>query len=769
MLESVFRSLFKYDRLIFEQGQFVLGATQSMWLTVAIAAAIALYVLWTYWSLSGLRTRDKAVLIGVRTALLAVALFAVLRPMLLLKSAVPQQNFVGVLLDDSRSMQVADEAGRPRYEFVQGQFGKADAPLLAALGQRFVPRVFRFSSSAERLQSSGDLQFQGTATRLGDALDRAREEMLGQPVAGFVLVTDGADNADVTVDQAIAGLKSQGIPVFSIGVGREQFARDIEVTRVETPRRALKGTSLVVDLVVTQSGFAGARVPLIVEDGGRLVNTQEITLPPDGEAATVKVRFKLTDQGARSIRFRIPVQATEEVTQNNQRDALIDVHGRSERILYVEGEPRWEPKFVLQATEPDDGLGVVLLQRTAEATVNAPDKYYRRGVTSPEELQAGFPATREELFGYRGLIVGSIEASAFTPEQQRMIEEFVDVRGGGLLVLGGDRSFAEGGWLGTPLADALPIGLTASAKAPIYPPLELVVQPTVAGRSHPAAQIADTEEAAAAKWKELPTLTAVNAASTSDLKPGATPLLVGVDRRGREQVVLAYQRYGRGKTLALPVQDTWMWRMHASMDVEDATHHTFWQRLARWLVDGVPDRVMVSAAPDRVQKGEPVTLSAEVLNAEYRPVNDGRVTARVTSPSGAVEEVPLEWSVETAGLYQARFTPTEDGTYAISASGLGRDSADLGRGAASLRVAPSEAEYFGAAMRAPLLRRLAEETEGRFFPASQTSALIDAITYSGKGVTVVEERELFDMPIVLVLLLGLMGGEWLYRRSRGLA
>ncbi len=115
-------------------------------------------------------------------------------------------------------------------------------------------------------------------------------------------------------------------------------------------------------------------------------------------------------------------------------------------------------------------LPVALLQRTAEATGSAPDKYLRLGIDGPEELQNGFPATREELFGYRGIILGTVEASAFTPEQQRMLEDFVDVRGGGLLALGGPRSFSEGGWAGTPLADALPITLDRAGQKRVCPP-----------------------------------------------------------------------------------------------------------------------------------------------------------------------------------------------------------------------------------------------------------------------------------------------------------
>ena len=483
----------------------------------------------------------------------------------------------------------------------------------------------------------------------------------------------------------------------------------------------------------------------------------------------VSPKFKVADAGGRQIRFRIPAQGTEEVKQNNQRDALIEVYNRREKILFLEGEPRPEPKFVRQATDLDDKLQIVLLQRTAEATASSADKYLRLGVDRPEELLNGFPTTPEELFEYSGIILGSVEAAAFSQVQLRLLEDFVDVRGGGLLALGGRSSFTEGGWAGTPLANALPILLDRAVAKPLDPPLEVSVLPTLAGRTHPATQIADTEAAALAKWRDLPPLTAVNLVPEANLKPGANALLTGIPPRGANQVVLAVQRYGRGKALVLPVQDTWLWRMHASMAVEDTTHHNFWQRLARWLVDGVPDRVMVSAAPDRVQKGEPITLTADVVDKAYRGINDGQITATVAGPSGKVEKVPMEWVVEHDGEYRARWTPTEDGLHKVTVSGSSRSGTSVGTGFVTVRVAPSDAEYLDAAMQAPLLRRLAEETSGRFFHASDTSSLVNAITYSGKGVTVVEERELWDMPIVLFLLLGLMGSEWLYRRSHGLA
>jgi uncharacterized membrane protein len=767
VFDAVFSFLFKYPLLVFEQGDFAFGATRNMWLTAAIVAAAGVYAVWTYRQVAAVAGRDRAVLIGTRALLFGVVLFALLRPMLLLKVAVPQQNFVGILLDDSRSMQVADHDGRARSQFALDEFGRPDAPILAELGKRFNLRIFRFSSSAERLQSTGELKFEGTATRMGDALDRARNELSGLPVAGLVVVTDGSDNAERTIDESIAGLKAQGMPVFTVGVGKDRLTRDVQVTRVETPRRVLKGAALVLDVVVTQVGYAGRKVTLQVEDEGRIIGTQDVTLPGDGESQTVKVRVKAVDEGPRTFQFSIAALENEEVAQNNTRDALIDVINRREKILYLEGEPRPEPKFIRQATDLDDNIQVVLLQRTAEATVSSPEKYLRLGVDGPEELAAGFPAERKELFGYRGIILGTVEAAAFTPEQQRMLEDFVDVRGGGLIALGGPRSFSEGGWAGTPMADALPVVLDRGSKGPQYPPAELVVRPTRTGANHPSTQITERLEDAEAKWRDLPPVTSLN--PIRETKPGANVLLTGLDERGREQVLMATQRYGRGKTVALTAQDTWLWRMHARMDVKDPTFHNFWQRLSRWLVDGVPDRVSITPTPARVQKGEPVSFTAEVLDDEYKGVNDGRITASVTTPSGRIESVPLEWTVEHDGEYRGRFTPSEDGLYRVAVGGTTKAGADAGRGTAAFRAAPSDLEYFDAAMRVSLLQRLADETEGRFYRAADVSELPDAISYSGRGITVVEERELWDMPINLLLLLGMMGGEWLYRRRRGLA
>jgi hypothetical protein len=171
---------------------------------------------------------------------------------------------------------------------------------------------------------------------------------------------------------------------------------------------------------------------------------------------------------------------------------------------------------------------------------------------------------------------------------------------------------------------------------------------------------------------------------------------------------------------------------------------------------------------DRVEPGETVKLSAEVLDSAYVEVNDSRVVARVTSPSGKTAEVPVEWTVTKDGEYRATFTPEESGIYDIKVAAA-RDQKELGVADMHLRVSAGDAEYFDAGMRAPLLKRIAEETGGRFFTPATAASLPEAISYSGRGVTVVEERELWDMPALFLALVGLIAAEWGYRRMRGLA
>src|SRR5690606_9150708 len=213
------------------------------------------------------RAGDRIAMAALRTAAILVLFFCLMRPVLVLSSVIPQQNYLGILIDDSRSMRITDDGGAPRSSFVDASFGEPDAELLKALEARFQLRFFRFSDHVERMDPGGALAYDGGRTSIAPALDRVREELGALPLSGVVLVTDGADaGADVadvsatSLGESLLALRAAGVPVFPVGVGRESFDSDIELSRVSAPREALKGTSLVVDLMIAQTGYSGQKV-----------------------------------------------------------------------------------------------------------------------------------------------------------------------------------------------------------------------------------------------------------------------------------------------------------------------------------------------------------------------------------------------------------------------------------------------------------------------------------------------------------------------------
>jgi hypothetical protein len=776
-LEGIFEFLFKYRPAEFAKGDLAFGAPASVIALLLLVAAAGIPAVLSYGTVRGKSTRrDRWVLGALRAASLLVLVTCLFRPMLLLSAAVPQRNYVGVLIDDSRSMRIADRAGHVRSDFITHSVGGVDSTLLAALRQKFIVRVFRFSSTAERIASGADATFAAGETHLGDAIEQAREELESVPLSGLVVLTDGADNSRAPMADQLLSLRARAVPVFAVGLGASRFDKDIEIRRVEAAHTVVKGTALVADLMIRQRGYGGAKVPLVIEDGGTIVGRQEIVLPPDGDVAPVRVHVIARDAGPRTLTFRIPVQPGEQVAQNNTQQSLVDVRNRREKILYLEGEPRHEMRFIRAAVAADSNLQLVALQRTAE------NKFLRLDVDGPDELAGGFPKTRAELFRYRAIVLGSIEASFFTHDQLAMLADFVNVRGGGLLMLGGRRAFAEGGYAGTPLADVTPVVVSGDAVPDSLTFFaELSVELTPPGAGHAVTQVAATEALSAARWKTLPSVTTVN--RIREVKPGAVELLSGVVAagtragapgetvRGYKQPVLVYQHYGRGLSVALPIQDSWLWQMDAAVPVGDPAFSTFWRQLLRWLTSDVPGRMVVTLPTDQANPRTPITIRAAVADSTYVARNDARVVAHLTSDNGmTARDIPLDWAIDRDGEYRGTFTPDEPGLYTIRVdAAMGSGGSISAVDSTYVRIGDLNTEFFDAEMRAPLLQRIARETGGRFYTPETAGTLAADVALSKRGITVVNQMDLWDMPAVFLMLVGLVSAEWGYRKARGLA
>jgi uncharacterized membrane protein len=442
--------------------------------------------------------------------------------------------------------------------------------------------------------------------------------------------------------------------------------------------------------------------------------------------------------------------------ENNARQAILDVDDQRKRILYFEGEPRFEMKFLRRAIAKDEGLRMVSLVRTAE------NKYYRLGIENPQELAEGFPKSAEELFGYQGLILGSIEAGHFSPGQLQLIADFVSRRGGGLLILGGRRALTQGGYGNTPVAELLPVVLDSSRVDAIL--AQVSVRPTAAGYGHPIGQLA-AGAAGAPAWETLPPLTVLHPLYRA--KPGAATLLEGLAPELAEPLtVLAEQRFGRGRALVLNVQNSWTWQMHQDIPPEDQTHETLWRQLLRGLVRSVPDAVAIHASNEHPSPNEAVQITAEVLDASFHPQNDAAVQLIVHTPIGDRLELPMSWDASHDGVYRLELMPEHAGIYEMRVEARSGDERATGK--MQLPVGMVTPDHYRAEMREGILRRIADDTGGRFYRAHEVGALADEIPLSESGASVQERLPLWDMPVVFLLLIMLLGFEWPYRRWQGL-
>ena len=316
-LGALFEFLFKYRPLVFAKGDLALGAPWPVLAVLAVGAALAVPAVLSYRRVQGKTTaRDRAALTGLRVALLAVLVTCLARPMLLLSEAVPRRNYVGVLLDDSRSMRIADRDGRRRGDFVRDSLVGDQAVVLASLGERFQVRAFAFGGSTSALEPGDTLAFDARESRLADALERARQSLDAVPLSALVVESDGADNARSPMADELVALRGKGIPVFTVGVGVERFSRDIEVSRVDAPRDVLAGSTLVADVQLRQRGYTGTGVSLLVEDDGRVIARRALTLPAGADGVSERIAVRLDTPGSRLLTVRVALQADEQALEN---------------------------------------------------------------------------------------------------------------------------------------------------------------------------------------------------------------------------------------------------------------------------------------------------------------------------------------------------------------------------------------------------------------------------------------------------------------------
>ena len=770
----MFEFFFKYPRSLYARGQFGLLGAWPKWMLVLliIAAAVGLALLirsrlaqaapvmrgWRAWMIWGLQT--------LLAALLLVLLW---HPAITVAELKPQQNIIAVLIDDSRSMAISEDGSTRQAQAVQAlQNG-----VLTSLNRTFQTRLYRVDAVPARIDSLNDLHAAAPSTRIGDSLKQLSEETSDLPIGAVVLLSDGDDNTGGVSADAISALRARHIPVHTVGFGHERAKHDVEMEDVVVAPRALAESRLAAKITFHQRGYVGAKINLTVRDVStgqpKVLAARTITLGPDGNLQTETLMFDIGGAGARTLQIASAPLAGEENTANNTVTRVVNVGSEPRRILYIEGEPRWEYKFIRQAEEDDRMVQIVSMVRTSE------NKIYRQGISDPKELSGGFPSRADDLFGYQGLIFGSVEAGYFTPAQQELIREFVDRRGGGMLLLGGQFALADGGWNASNLTDLMPTTLPTQTVTfhreadPRNGTTHTTAELAPAGVDSIITRLVDDPAANAAKWKKLPYLMDYEDPGTP--KPGAAVLANMITPEGRTLPLLITENFGRGRTAIMATGGSWRWQM--SSPLGDTAHDLFWQQLLRWLVSDTPGHVSASVPAQMLLDNGAVTITAEVRDQQYNPAPDAKVEAHILGPSGVSALVEMSPVPDSPGRFQAAWSAPKIGAYLTEVTAQRADPAtrtvkELGRDVLTFQRMDGVAENFHTEQNRDLLEHLASQTGGQYWKPADLNKLAGSIPFSEAGVTTRETKDLWDLPLVFLVLLLLRFSEWWLRRKWGI-
>ena len=750
----MFEFFFSYPARVYEKGQFVLLGGWPVWVLAVFAVVLALALAWPYFQ----SRRDAAIRVkgwhaGVLWALqaaMAILLLSLLwQPALLVATLKPQQNVVAVIVDDSKSMAIADE-GKTRAEAAKEIL---NAGLLDSLKKQFQVRLYKVGRSLERLEKVEDVQATQTATRLSDALRGVAAESASVPVGAIILLSDGGENSGGIDLATISEVRSRRIPVHTVGLGREKYDRDLEIVSVDVPSRALADSRITAQVTLRQTGYSKSKVTLTLRDGSKILGQQTMVLKADGEPQTESILFNAGPAGPKALQIGVAPLDNEENRANNQVTRLVNVEATKPRILYIEGEPKWEYKFIRRALEDDKTVSITSMLRTTQ------NKIYRQGVAEPKELEGGFPDKAEDLFQYQGLIIGGVEIGYFTVAQQELIRQFVDRRGGGLLFLGGRNALSDGGWGRSGLLDLVPV--TVTDRRDTFKRQRAKVQLALGGRDSLITRLVENPEANVERWKQLPEVE--NFQETGAPKPGAMVLaefLAG----GKAWPLLATQNYGRGRSAILASAGTWRWQM--LQPLEDKSHEVFWAQLCRWLVTASPARVTASTPRQVLTDETKVQIRAEVRDKNYLPVSDAKVQARVLLPDGSAEMIEMRAEPMSAGQYVATWDAEKPGAY-VAEIVAKRGEEELGADLFNFRREDGIAENFGSEQNRELLEKLSSQTGGVYYTRATAEKLAKDVSYSEAGITVREAKDLWNLPIVFFMILLLRATEWMLRRKWG--
>jgi hypothetical protein len=713
-------------------------------------------------------------------------------------------NAFVVLADNSQSLKIKDDrTARIRGEWVRDLLVR-ESPWKTRLGQDFDVRTYVFDSHLRAVDGFDALTFEGTGSTLTTALSALSRRFRGLPLAGVLLVTDGNRTDLGDVDW------SQLPPIYPVVPPSDGVGKDVGVQNVSVSQTNFESAPVVLRADVSAVGFRGEMiVASILDEKDEEVERQEARATGDGKPLSFRFQFRPERKGVSFYRVHAfaategtkdrPAAAgagpsSEQTLANNSRLVVIDQGSGPYRVLYVSGRPNWEFKYLNRALTDDEQVQLVGLLRIArrqpkfdfrDARERANSRLFqgfdhpdpdtaeradqpvltRLGTLDEVELRDGFPKTADELYRYHAIVLDDLEAGFFTPDQLALVRNFVSVRGGGLLMLGGPDSFGDGKYDHTPVGDLLPVYLNRPA-APQGEGVVYRLALTREGWLQPWVRTRKTEDE---ERERLAAMTPFHTLSRAgNIKPGAVVLAEVLDPSGETAPALIAQQFGKGHVAALMIGDLWRWGLRR-LNPEESDLERSWRQTVRWLVGDVPNRLEVAVRPKTDATTSAVEISTRVRDPEYRPLDNAKVAVKVTLPGGDNLLLDAEPDGREAGTYAATYVPKQPGAYRIVATASAPDGSTIGERQAGWAAQPSADEFARLEPDREFLKTIATKTNGEIVDGDRLSSFVASLSTRHAPITEPWTSPLWHQPLYFLIAIACLTAEWGLRRVNGLA
>lgn len=754
-------------------GQSFVGV--ATWNFFLALLAIAL-VLWVYRREA--HTRAARVLLGsMRALLLGLVILLLNRPILTLTQTHNEPSILPILIDDSLSMRVRDalpvDTDTSRLEAAVRLLDRDNAALVGELSKTHAIRFYRFDRSANGLAPAtqpaaalAELKPTGDATDVGTSIRSALDDLQGQHLAGLVLMTDGRDAPAQPLTGTLNALQEAGVKVYPVAIGADKQPGNVSIQSVSAQDSAFKGDIANVRVQVRGSGYEpGETVMLTLRDkktgtpmtdpSGKPVQTL-VTLQGD-QATDAELQFKPTQVGELDLLVDAAKQPGEVDEDDNSREIQMSILDAKLNVLYVDGYPRWEYRYLKTEMIRDASVDISCLLTSADPT------FAQEG----DRPITRFPESIEELLDYDVVVFGDVDPRQFSDSQLQLVSDFVSKRGGGFGMVGGPR-FAPVAYRGTAIEPMLPVNISR-VKADDGSAITQGFRPSVTAAGADSSIFRffpDRAENDSYLKNALQPVFWYCRGIT--VKPGVGevyaehPNDLGPD--GRKAPILVMGRFGAGRTLFSAIDDSWRWRYQSGESVFDIYWVQQLRQLARSRKLGQRHFALAADRPI-VNLGEQVRVTLRVIDPQLLAQLPTQIRVNVKDSTGrVVRQETMRRDEATADTFSISYASDAVGKFTVELPPI------IGGDALStpVEVAIPRLELSTPTIDREAMRQIASQTGGQLLDLDSAKAALLAIPSAAKTIPVETSQPLWDAPLVLVLFVLLITTEWVMRKRYGM-